>query len=65
MDRTRLFNLVLILVMAFGALGLTTQTAEAAVSVLFFSENIEGSSHNKALEICKGTGAGVDLTAGN
>ena len=65
MDRTRLFNLVLILVMAFGALGLTTQTAEAAVSVLFFSEYIEDSSYNKALEICNGTGAGMDLTAVN
>ena len=65
LDRTRFFNLVLIVVMAFGALGLTTQKAEAAASTLFFSEYIEGSSYNKALEICKGTGAGVDLTAGN
>ncbi len=31
---------------------------------LFFSEYIEGSSNNKALEIYNGTGAPVDLTAG-
>jgi predicted extracellular nuclease len=65
MVRTRLFNLVLIFVMAFGALGLTTQKAEAVASTLFFSEYIEGSSYNKALEIYNGTGAAVDLTAEN
>ncbi|MBD2451355.1 ExeM/NucH family extracellular endonuclease [Nostoc sp. FACHB-152] len=32
---------------------------------LFFSEYIEGSSNNKALEIYNGTGAAIDLTAGN
>ncbi len=32
---------------------------------LFFSEYIEGSSNNKALEIYNGTGAALDLTAGN
>ena len=32
---------------------------------LFFSEYIEGSSFNKALEIFNGTGAAVDLAAGN
>lgn len=32
---------------------------------LFFSEYIEGSSNNKALEIFNGTGAPIDLTAGN
>jgi predicted extracellular nuclease len=31
---------------------------------LFFSEYIEGSSNNKALEIFNGTGAAVDLAAG-
>jgi len=31
---------------------------------LFFSEYIEGSSNNKALEIYNGTGTAVDLTAG-
>ena len=32
---------------------------------LFFSEYIEGSSNNKALEIYNGTGSAIDLTAGN
>src|SRR6478672_4701173 len=32
---------------------------------LFFSEYIEGSSNNKALEIFNGTGAAIDLAAGN
>jgi hypothetical protein len=36
----------------------------AAPTELFFSEYIEGSSNNKALEIYNGTGAPVDLTAG-
>ncbi len=31
---------------------------------LFFSEYVEGSSNNKALEIYNGTGSSVDLTAG-
>ena len=37
--------------------------ANAAPSELFFSEYIEGSSNNKALEIYNGTGATVDLSA--
>jgi len=36
----------------------------AAVAELFFSEYIEGTSNNKALEIFNGTGAAVDLAAG-
>ncbi len=32
---------------------------------LFFSEYIEGSSNNKALEIYNGTGSSIDLTDGN
>ncbi len=39
-------------------------TAQAATSELFFSEYIEGSSNNKALEIYNDTGAAVDLAAG-
>ena len=35
--------------------------AQAATTDLFFSEYIEGSSNNKALEIYNGTGAAVDL----
>ena len=37
--------------------------AAAAPSELFFSEYIEGSSNNKALEIYNGTGAPIDLAA--
>ncbi|RPI83476.1 MAG: ExeM/NucH family extracellular endonuclease, partial [Chloroflexi bacterium] len=38
--------------------------ASAAPTELFFSEYVEGSSFNKALEIYNGTGAAVDLAAG-
>ncbi len=38
--------------------------AQAATTELFFSEYIEGSSNNKALEIYNGTGAAIDLAAG-
>ena len=37
--------------------------AQAAPTELFFSEYIEGSSNNKALEIYNGTGAPIDLAA--
>jgi predicted extracellular nuclease len=38
--------------------------ASATPTELFFSEYVEGSSNNKALEIFNGTGASVDLLAG-
>jgi hypothetical protein len=38
--------------------------AEAVPTELFFSEYIEGTSNNKALEIFNGTGAPVNLTTG-
>ena len=38
--------------------------ASAAPTELFFSEYIEGSSNNKAVEIYNGTGAPIDLAAG-
>lgn len=60
--RTRLFNLVLICVMAFGALGIMAQPVKAAAADLFISEYIEGGSYNKAIEIYNGTGATVDLS---
>jgi len=42
-----------------------SNTARAAAPTeLFFSEYIEGSSYNKALEIYNGTGATIDLAAG-
>jgi predicted extracellular nuclease len=37
--------------------------ASAPITKLFFSEYIEGSSDNKALEIYNGTGAAIDLAA--
>ena len=44
---------------------MTPVAASAATPTeLFFSEYIEGSSNNKALEIYNGTGSAVDLTAG-
>ena len=49
---------VLPLVFALGS-------ARAAPTELFFSEYIEGTSNNKALEIFNGTGAPVDLAANN
>jgi hypothetical protein len=36
----------------------------ATPTELFFSEYVEGSSNNKALEIFNGTGSPVDLAAG-
>ncbi|HEX6128550.1 MAG TPA: ExeM/NucH family extracellular endonuclease, partial [Candidatus Limnocylindria bacterium] len=42
----------------------TPASVLAATSELFFSEYIEGSSNNKALEIYNGTGAAVDLSGG-
>ena len=42
-----------------------TAPVKAAPSELFFSEYIEGSSYNKALEIYNGTGAAIDLAAGS
>ena len=57
--RRRLVLAVLVLACALaGAPG-----ALAAPSDLFFSEYIEGTSNNKALEIFNGTGASVDLAA--
>jgi len=58
--RRRLVLAVLVLACALaGAPG-----ALAASSDLFFSEYVEGSSNNKALEIYNGTGAPVDLATG-
>jgi hypothetical protein len=44
------------------ALGFAARSAHAGPTELFFSEYIEGSSSNKALEIFNGTGAPVTLT---
>ena len=59
-------RLLAVLVTAVAALPLIlfVSSASATPTELFFSEYIEGSSNNKALEIFNGTGAPVDLTAG-
>ncbi|CAL94101.1 ExeM/NucH family extracellular endonuclease [Azoarcus olearius] len=49
-----------VLIAGLGAASLAT----AAPTELFFSEYIEGSANNKALEIHNGTGAPIDLAAG-
>nr|MBA2735812.1 lamin tail domain-containing protein [Pyrinomonadaceae bacterium] len=43
----------------------TAKAAAVAPTELFFSEYIEGSSNNKALEIYNGTGSAIDLAAGS
>jgi predicted extracellular nuclease len=54
------------LLVVLGALGLVVGGGQAAAAPteLFFSEYIEGSSNNKALEIFNGTGAPIELAAG-
>lgn len=58
----KVFASIIVVTMIFALIPATF--ASAATSELFFSEYIEGSSNNKALEIYNGTGAAVDLTAG-
>ena len=59
---------LLVVVFAAAALlalaGARVGPAEAVPTELFFSEYVEGTSNNKALEIFNGTGAPVNLTAG-
>lgn len=43
-------------------LNITTSTAAASASDLYFSEYLEGSSNNKALEITNRTGASINLS---
>jgi len=60
-------NLLMASVLAFTAvLGgfMPQQRVQAAIEELFFSEYIEGSSNNKALEIYNGTGVTIDLATG-
>jgi len=59
--KPKYFNLALMFVVLISALGFIPKPVSAATSDLFFSEYIEGSSNNKALEIYNGTGAPVDL----
>lgn len=60
--RRRLFLPALVLA-ALVPLVFSLGSARAAPTELFFSEYIEGSSNNKAVEIYNGTGATVDLAA--
>ncbi|MDT8381309.1 MAG: hypothetical protein RQ728_03515, partial [Brevefilum sp.] len=57
--KPRMLNLVLVFVFVFSALGIVPKPVKAETGDLFFSEYIEGSSNNKALEIYNGTGAPV------
>jgi hypothetical protein len=62
----RMFHLLSVLaILAMVLAVLPVHHAQAAPPTeLFFSEYIEGSSNNKALEIYNGTGAAIDLAAG-
>lgn len=65
MKRQGTFVLIaMILVMLINLAPAPQESLAAIPSDVFFSEYIEGSSFNKALEIYNGTGASVDLTAG-
>jgi uncharacterized protein len=58
-------NLVVVVLFLLLTLGLSAgRVATAAPEELFFSEYVEGSANNKALEIYNGTGAAIDLAAG-
>ncbi|HEU5088856.1 MAG TPA: lamin tail domain-containing protein, partial [Roseiflexaceae bacterium] len=60
-------RLVSVTVLAIALLAMFAPAAgrvQAAAGDLFFSEYIEGSSNNKALEVYNATGAAVDLAAG-
>ena len=57
-----LAGLFALLLAAIGGVIAVAAPARAAASSLFFSEYIEGSSNNKALEIYNGTGADVSLS---
>ncbi|MCI0501970.1 MAG: lamin tail domain-containing protein, partial [Fusobacteria bacterium] len=56
-------SFVFVFVFSVMLLFLSTNKTEAALSDLFISEYVEGSSNNKALEIYNGTGGAIDLAA--
>lgn len=60
----KLFAFSMILALMLNVLHAARPVLAAPPSELFFSEYIEGSSNNKALEIYNGTGAAVNLAAG-
>ncbi len=57
-------GLVVVLLLALLPAG-APRAALAAPTELFFSEYIEGTSNNKAVEIYNGTGAAIDLAGGS
>lgn len=59
--RSHTVHLLVILALLLSALPAPVP-AQAAASTLFFSEYIEGTGNNKALEIFNGTGAAVNLS---
>jgi uncharacterized protein len=59
-----LFLAVVVSLVLIALAGARLQPAGAASTDLFFSEYIEGTSNNKALEIFNGTGSPVNLTTG-
>jgi len=61
---SRLFAGLVVVVLAVAFLPLAAGEVHAWAADLLFSEYIEGSSNNKALEIYNATGAAVDLGAG-
>ncbi|HWQ30404.1 MAG TPA: CehA/McbA family metallohydrolase [Negativicutes bacterium] len=59
----RILSMVMVFAMVFSSLSfIQSVNVYGAASELFFSEYIEGSSNNKALEIYNGTGSEVDLS---
>jgi len=60
---TRVFSVLITLALCLSWLPASAVFA-ATPTELFFSEYIEGTSNNKALEIYNGTGAAINLTAG-
>jgi predicted extracellular nuclease len=59
----RLVRIAIAAVLIGAGLFVVSPRPRAATTELFFSEYIEGSSNNKALEIYNGTGAAIDLGA--
>jgi predicted extracellular nuclease len=56
---------VSVAVLALSLLGLASPPAAAATPTdVFFSEYVEGTSNNKAVELFNGTGSAIDLSAG-
>jgi uncharacterized protein len=62
--RVKWLSWLAIFALVITSLGQAIPASAAAPTELFFSEYIEGSSNNKALEIYNGTGTAIDLAAG-